>query len=209
MEIVQILLTVFIASFLGSLPPGLINMNTARIALFNSTTDSQKYNLGASIGTILYALLGVAIFNNIPIAPTLFNLLYIIGAIILFILSVFFIFKYIGSKKGLNNTSVKYKYSLLFGIELSILNIIQLPYYLTIYIIYLSNSSYLSAFNYFAAFAAGSGMYSILSLYKYIFVKYSNTKFIETYFFKYAYVILFIICISLSIFTLSKIDYIS
>lgn len=205
MSILLIIITGFLAAFLGTLPPGLINMNTARIAILKSNTDSEQYNYGATLASGFYALLAVIIFNNIPIDNTLFNILYIVGASILGIIAIVFFIKYLKSKNAIQNKAIKYKSSFKYGLQLSLLNVVQLPFYITVCIIYLNNHNDYLYLNYVYIIGVMLGIYTVLSSYKALFIKYSDRKFIDQYFFKYAYLTLAILCIILAIITVCKI----
>lgn len=205
MSIILIILTGFLAAFIGTLPPGLINMNTARIAIIKSRNDSEQYNYGATIASGFYALLAVIIFNNIPIDNTLFNILYIAGAVILTIIAIVFFIKYLKNKNAIQTKEIKYKSSFKYGLQLSLLNVIQLPFYITVCIIYLNNHNDYLYLNYVYIMGVMLGIFTVLSAYKVLFIKYSNKKFINQYFFKYSYLILAILCIILAIITICKI----
>ncbi len=164
----------FSAAFMATVPPGLLNMNAAKTSVEKGKNNGIIFSLGVSTMIMTQAYLAVLIskflFNN----PEIIDLLMKIALGIFAFLAVYF---FIMAKKIKPNkiriVKMSKKNSFFKGMLLAALNLLTIPYYSGLNVMW--NASGWIKFQAWdiATFilAAGSGTFTVLYLYTFYFNK--------------------------------------
>jgi len=164
----------FSAAFMATVPPGLLNMNAAKTSVEKGKNNGIIFSLGVSSMIMMQAYLAVLIskylFNN----PEIIDLLMKIALGIFAFLAVYF---FIMAKKIKPNkiriVKMSKKNSFFKGMLLAALNLLTIPYYSGLNVMW--NASGWIKFQIWdiATFilAAGSGTFTVLYLYTFYFNK--------------------------------------
>ncbi|SEK92938.1 Threonine/homoserine/homoserine lactone efflux protein [Aquimarina amphilecti] len=132
METTKLFLVTFFASLVGVIPPGLINMTVAKTCLERGKKNGILVAVGASAVVFIQALLAILLAKYIFFNPYVKNMLLRTGAVIFFLMAIYFFVK---AKQ--RKTKIKvYKHagsrSLFKGMMMSIVNVLPIPYFCTI-----------------------------------------------------------------------------
>ncbi len=164
----------FSAAFMATVPPGLLNMNAAKTSVEKSKNNGIIFSLGVSTMIMMQAYIAVLIskylFNN----PEVIDLLMKIA---LGIFAFFAIYFFVMAKKIKPNkiriVKMSKKNSFFKGMLLAALNLLTIPYYSGLNVMW--NASGWIKFQIWdiATFilAAGSGTFTVLYLYTFYFNK--------------------------------------
>ncbi len=164
----------FSAAFMATVPPGLLNMNAAKTSVEKSKNNGIIFSLGVSTMIMMQAYIAVLIskylFNN----PEVIDLLMKIA---LGIFAFFAIYFFVMAKKIKPNkirlVKMSKKNSFFKGMLLAALNLLTIPYYSGLNVMW--NASGWIKFQIWdiATFilAAGSGTFAVLYLYTFYFNK--------------------------------------
>jgi threonine/homoserine/homoserine lactone efflux protein len=164
----------FSAAFMATVPPGLLNMNAAKTSVEKGKNNGIIFSLGVSTMIMMQAYIAVLIskflFNN----PEIIDLLMKIALGIFAFLAVYF---FIMAKKIKPNkiriVKMSKKNSFFKGMLLAALNLLTIPYYSGLNVMW--NASGWIKFQVWdiATFilAAGSGTFTVLYLYTFYFNK--------------------------------------
>ncbi len=164
----------FSAAFMATVPPGLLNMNAAKTSVEKSKNNGIIFSLGVSTMIMMQAYLAVLIskflFNN----PEIIDLLMKIALGIFAFLAVYF---FVMAKKIKPNkiriVKMSKKNSFFKGMLLAALNLLTIPYYSGLNVMW--NATGWIKFQVWdiATFilAAGSGTFTVLYLYTFYFNK--------------------------------------
>ena len=162
------LLIGFLGSFIGVLPPGLINMYAAKISMKEGRKRALLFSVGVCITVMLQTYIALILARYIGRHPDVVSMLQKVALGIFISLTIYFIFIAKDTRREIrdhNEHSKKNRFFL--GIFIAILNILPIPYW-----IYLSIT--FSAFGMFtfsqpelwtAVIASGFGTYASLALY--------------------------------------------
>lgn len=107
-------------SFIGSLQPGLINLNTFRIASQHGKQQALLFSLGAVIAEIVFASLSILLYQVISISEKFNSVFTLIGVIVFFAFGIQLLFK--NSKKVDTEIKISNKKAFFHSITLSLLN---------------------------------------------------------------------------------------
>ncbi len=129
MHLLVLFLYCFSWSFFGVLPPGIININAAKISVEQGKRAALIFTLGACLVIAAQAALSVLIAEYLNLSTEELSIIKKIGVVIFFCLSGYFFFsakiKSKPKKIELNN-----KKSLFFkGVIFSVLNVFPIPFY--------------------------------------------------------------------------------
>lgn len=157
----------YITSFVGTTPPSMLNMTTAKITLEKTKKEGIKFALGVSIIVLVQAYIAL-IFTRYIHSNTNFEwYIQVVGIFIFIILSFYFFKQAVQERKQEVEPNKKYKNSFVVGLMLSTLNMFAIPFYCGV-------SSALKMFGFFEfnqtnilLFVIGSafGTYSLLYVY--------------------------------------------
>lgn len=131
-------------SFLGVLPPGIVNMTVANYSVKKSLKRAKKFINGALLVVFVQSVLAFYFATFLESHPQVMNNLKLVGSVVFILLTIFFLGKgiqnFIGSKEDIKKKSAKSKMKpFLHGVFISGLNVFPIPYYAFV-------SLYLSAF---------------------------------------------------------------
>ena len=133
----------FIASAVGILPPGLINMTAAKVSLEDGRNEAISFAFGATIIVFFQTFLALFFANYLDQNTAFINMLQEIGLVLFLGLTTFFFWREKKPKQTNHNIQKHSKSNRFFlGILLSSLNLFPIPYYVFI-------SISLSAYGYF------------------------------------------------------------
>jgi threonine/homoserine/homoserine lactone efflux protein len=168
MAIFYNLLLGFLGSFIGVLPPGLINMYAAKISMKEGRKRAFLFSVGVCITVMLQTFIALLFAGYIGKHPEVVSMLQKVALGIFISLTIYFIFIAKDTRREIRDHNENSKRNRFFlGIFIALLNILPIPYW-----IYLSIT--FSAFGMFsfsqpelilAVIASGLGTYASLSLY--------------------------------------------
>lgn len=120
----------FSAAFLGTMPPGMLNLTALKIRISKGKKNAYLFTLGVSIIILIQSLIGVQVSKYLYNHPEVIDLLMKIAIAIFFILSIYF---YASAKKVKDErkkiASDKKRNDFLKGLILASLNMLAIPYY--------------------------------------------------------------------------------
>ena len=164
----------FSAAFMATVPPGLLNMNAAKISVEKGKTNGIIFSLGVSTMIIIQAYISVLISKFLFKNPEIIDLLLKIALIVFAFFAIYFFVK--AKKKKLNRpkiVKVSKKNSFFKGILLAALNLLTIPYYSGLNAMWNASGWIQFQFRDIATFilAAGCGTFTVLYLYTVYFTK--------------------------------------
>jgi threonine/homoserine/homoserine lactone efflux protein len=168
MAIFYNLLLGFLGSFIGVLPPGLINMYAAKISMKEGRKRAFLFSIGVCITVMLQTFIALLFAGYIGKHPEVVSMLQKVALGIFISLTIYFIFIAKDTRREIRDHNENSKRNRFFlGVFIALLNVLPIPYW-----IYLSIT--FSAFGMFsfsqpelvlAVIASGLGTYASLSLY--------------------------------------------
>ncbi len=173
METTRLFIVTFFASFVGVIPPGLVNMSVAKTCLERGKKNGILVAIGASVVVFFQALLAVLLAKYIFYNPYVRIMLLRTGAVLFLFMAIYFFVK--GKK---NNTKIKvYKHggsrSFFKGVMMSVINVLPIPYFCAVAAA-LSVSgkiAYDAVHIFIFGIAAATGTFATLYLYVVSFLK--------------------------------------
>ncbi len=164
----------FITSFVGTIPPSMLNMTTAKISIERAKNEAVKFAVGVSLVVFIQAYIAVFFAKYIHNNADIEWYITVFGIVIFAVLSIYFFHQAKAEKKEVKK--FRLKSSLLAGITLSLLNMFAIPFYCGVSSA-LNMSGWLS-FNQstILLFVIGStlGTFSLLYVYAYSAIKISK-----------------------------------
>ncbi len=119
----------FITSFIGTTPPSMLNMTTAKISLERTKVEGTKFALGVSLVVLVQAYIAVLLARYIHNSENFEWYIKIVGIIIFVFLSIYFFLEASKERKQKETSGYKIKNSLVIGIIFSSLNMFAIPFY--------------------------------------------------------------------------------
>ncbi|CAM4132152.1 LysE family transporter [Zobellia nedashkovskayae] len=167
----------FSAAFMATVPPGLLNMNAAKVSVEKGKLNGIIFSLGVAVMVILQATIAVYISKFLHKNPEVVDVLLKIAVVVFaFFMVYFFIAAGRNKKKVKKIVKVSKKNSFFKGILLAGLNLLTIPYYSGLNIMW--NASGWIKFEVWDIlvfiFAAGSGTFTVLYMYTVYFNKLEN-----------------------------------
>lgn len=117
----------FTTSFVGTIPPSMLNMTTAKISIEQTRKEGLKFALGVSLVVFVQAYIAVFAARYIHNNANFERYITIIGIFIFAFLSIYF-FKQAQAERK-EDSNLKLKNSFNTGILLSTLNMFAIPFY--------------------------------------------------------------------------------
>ncbi|WP_340199738.1 LysE family transporter [Ascidiimonas sp. W6] len=195
------------AAFMAAVPPGLLNLNAAKISVEKGKLNGLLFSAGVAIVTVIQAYAGTLISRYLYNNPFVIDILLKIGLIVFAFFAIyFFVVARKNKKKRIKTVSVSKKNSFFKGMLLASLNMLTIPYYSGL------NAAWnISGWIQFEIadilvfiFAAGLGTFSMLYMYVIYFNKMESTS---TRFSKYSDYILSVLMVVLVVITFIRIVY--
>lgn len=168
MTIFYNLLIGFFGSFIGVLPPGLINMYAAKISMREGRKRGLLFSVGVCITVMLQTYIALIFARYIGKHPEIVSMLQKVALGIFISLTIYFIFIAKDTRREIRNHSENSKKNRFFlGIFIAMLNLLPLPYWMYLSITF----SAFGAFSFtqpqllLAVIASGVGTFASLALY--------------------------------------------
>ena len=159
----------FIASFVATLPPGLLNLTSLKISLEKGIKKSHYFALGVSTIIFFQSYISLAILKYMHNQTMVGVYMQIIGVIVFTTLSIYFFRSYLKVKRDIPKKPSRIKNSFYLGLIMSSINFLGIPYYCSVGST-LNTHGWLD-FNQFSIlfFVLGTaiGTFSLLSIYNY------------------------------------------
>lgn len=164
----------FSAAFMATVPPGLLNMNAAKISVEKGKTNGITFSMGVSVTILIQAYIAVMIskylFNN----PGVLDMLLKIALIVFAFFAIYFFIK--AKRKKMEKPkiiNVSRRNSFFRGVLLASLNLLTIPYYSGLNAMWNASGWIKFQFRDIATFvlAAGCGTFAVLYLYTIYFTK--------------------------------------
>ncbi|VXB24993.1 Lysine transporter LysE [Flavobacterium sp. 9AF] len=174
MEYLISLLLGFFIAFIGIIPPGMLNMMVAKLSVNETKKSGMLFGYGAATIVIIQCFLGLYFAKFLDSHPAVSENLKKFAVVIFILLTLFFIYSGIKSKKPKKDVEIKSKSNrFLYGMMLSSFNMFAIPYYvfssLTLSSKNIFDFSPLS--NFFFIVGAGSGTLLVFYIYAMVFRK--------------------------------------
>jgi threonine/homoserine/homoserine lactone efflux protein len=158
----------FSAAFMATVPPGLLNMNAAKVSVEKGKLNAVIFSLGVSITVMIQAYIAVLISKFLYRNPEVISWLQRIAIVVFAFFAVYFFFT---ARKQRNSNlelvRVSKRNSFFRGMLLAALNLLTIPYYSALNAMW--NSSGWINFEWLDItvfiLAAGCGTFAVLYLY--------------------------------------------
>ncbi|WP_291868002.1 LysE family transporter [Maribacter sp.] len=167
----------FSAAFMATVPPGLLNMNAAKTSVEKGKLNGIIFSLGVSTVIMVQAYVAVLISKMLHNNPNIIEILLQIALVVFAFFAVFFfIAARKNKKKKVKVIKVSKKNSFFKGVLLAALNLLTIPYYSGLNVMW--NASGWIKFELWDivvfVLAAGLGTFSVLYMYTVYFNKLEN-----------------------------------
>ena len=167
----------FLASLVGVIPPGLLNMSAAKISMVEGRKKGLLFSIGVCVTVMIQTYVALNLARYLDMHPEVVDALQKIALGIFICISIYFFFIAKDTRREMPEEVDKSKTSRFFsGMFLAALNLLPLPYW-----VYISMT--FSGFGWFqfsqpelwmAVFASGFGTFTILVIYVQYFRKKEN-----------------------------------
>lgn len=159
----------FIASTIGILPPGLLNMTASKIGIQEGKNRAVLFAIGATIIVLLQTFIAVKFAEIIDKSPEILMLIRKVGLFIFTILTIYFFSTSKKFKPKNQAFKIKSKKSRFFmGMLLSALNFFPIPYYVFVSVSLGANGLFRFEQLCVNAFVLGTGLGAFAMFYAYI-----------------------------------------
>jgi len=162
------LLIGFFGSFIGVLPPGLINMYAAKISMKEGRKKGLLFSLGVCVTVMVQTYVALLFARYIDMHPEIVDMLQKVALGIFISLTIYFIFIAKDTRREFRDRDAHSKTNRFFsGIFIALLNLLPLPYwvYLSITFAAFELVSFSQPELWIAVLAYGFGTYCSLALY--------------------------------------------
>ncbi|MEO0571443.1 MAG: LysE family transporter [Bacteroidota bacterium] len=169
-QLVFLFLATLVAAVLASAPPGLLNVNAAKISVEKGKKNGVFFSLGIAVMVMFQAYLAVRIAKFLSRNPEVISWLMKSAILIFAALAIFFFLK--ARKKQQDAMTVDhgtYKNSFTKGLFLAALNLLQIPFYSALNTFF--HAKKVMNFEIFdeVLFILGAGLGTFLVMYTYVF----------------------------------------
>ncbi len=164
----------FSAAFMATVPPGLLNMNAAKISVEKGKLNGVIFSLGVSSMIMIQAYVAVFISKFLYRNPEVIDILLKIAiAIFAFFAIYFFVVAKRKKEKKLKKVNLSKKNSFFKGVLLAALNLLTIPYYSGLNAMWNEAGWIKFEAQDITTFvvAAGTGTFAVLYLYTFYFDK--------------------------------------
>ncbi|MGD1945817.1 MAG: LysE family transporter [Croceivirga sp.] len=169
-QLVLLFVATFVAAVLASAPPGLLNVNAAKVSVERGKKNGILFSSGIAVMVMFQAYLAVRIAKFLSRNPEVISWLMKSAILIYAVLAVFFFFK---AKKKQEHQIVTHqgtsKSSFTKGLFLAALNLLQIPFYSGLNTFFhakeIMNFEILDE----VLFILGAGLGTFLVMYTYVF----------------------------------------
>lgn len=168
MAIFYNLIVGFFGSFVGVLPPGLINMYAAKISMKEGRKKGLLFSLGVCITVMVQTYIALLFARYIEMHPEIVNMLQKVALGIFISLTIYFVFIAKDTRREIRDREAHSKTNRFFsGIFIALLNLLPLPYwvYLSITFSTFDLFSFSQPELWIAVIASGLGTFGSLAFY--------------------------------------------
>ena len=170
MQLILLFFSTFFSALIASAPPGLLNMNAAKIGVEKGKANGVIFGLGITTMVMIQAYISVRIAKYFLKHPDVIALLMQIAVVIFAFLSIFFFLKAKKVKVGTKEfQTAKKRNSFTKGFFLTALNLLTVPFYSGLNTVFHSQG----LMNYKVideiVFILGAGLGTFLLMYLYVF----------------------------------------
>ncbi len=130
-HLVILFFATFSAAFMATVPPGLLNMNAAKISVEKGKLNGIVFSIGVSITVIAQAYIAVMISKFLHKNPEIVEILLKVALVIFTFLCLYFFAmarEWIKPKKK-KNSEISKRNSFYKGVFLAAINLLTIPYY--------------------------------------------------------------------------------
>ena len=184
MDITFIFFVGLVISFVGVIPPGMLNMSAAKISLKEGHNRSFMFSIGVCIIVALQTYIAATFAKYLSENSDVSNILKRVALVIFILISIYFFVTAKSNPKHIElNSDVRSKQSRFFqGLFLSLLNIFPIPFQVYVLTTLLSIGWIVMEGVTIGAYIAGTSMGTFIALYVYIlfFDNLKNNKFMTT-----------------------------
>jgi len=164
----------FSAAFMATVPPGLLNMNAAKISVEKGKLNGIVFSMGVSSMIMVQAYIAVLISKFLYKNPEVIDILLKIALVVFAFFAVYFFINAKRKKKEkIHQVNVSRKNSFFKGVLLAALNLLTIPYYSGLNAMW--NEAGWIKFEVWDittfVLASGTGTFSVLYLYTFYFNK--------------------------------------
>lgn len=162
------------AAFMATVPPGLLNMNAAKVSVEKGRGNGIIFSLGVSVMVVMQAYVAVLISKFLYRHPEVISWLQKAALIVFaFFAAYFFMMARRQRQRPIKIVQVSKKNSFFRGLLLASLNLLTIPYYSALNAMWNASGWIQFQFWDIAVFilSAGSGTFSVLYLYTVYFKK--------------------------------------
>lgn len=153
----------------GVIPPGLLNMNAAKIAVNHGKTRGLMFGLGASLVVMLQSTVGLFFAKLLVRKTGLVIYLERFGLLIFVLLSIYFFWIAFSVPKSTRRRTVKSKRSMFwYGVILSALNVFPIPFYAFVSVNFADEYWFNFQKPFALAFVLGTSLGTFLMMYLYV-----------------------------------------
>lgn len=164
----------FSAAFMATVPPGLLNLNAAKTSVEKDKLNGVIFSLGVSTVIMLQATIAVFISKFLDRNPEVVSRLLEVAIVVFAALAVYFFIAAKRNKKTkIKTIKISKRNSYLKGMFLATLNLLTIPYYSGLNVMWNASGWIKFMFLDITIFvlAAGLGTFSVLYLYVFYFDK--------------------------------------
>jgi threonine/homoserine/homoserine lactone efflux protein len=120
----------FFLTFIGAMPPGMLNMTAAKISLKEGHVRGIVFSLGVCVINLLQIYLAAIFSRYLSKHPEVISILRFIGLVIFILITVYFFFIAKSNPKQQIDPKIKSKHSRFFqGAFLAVINVFPIPYH--------------------------------------------------------------------------------
>jgi threonine/homoserine/homoserine lactone efflux protein len=206
LEEAKLFLVIFIAAFVGVLPPGLVNLSVAKTCLEKGKSNGLLLSVGAALIVFVQATVAIMLSKYIFDHPYVNKMLLRTGVVIFGILAIYFFIKAKKKHTNLENSTEKGVKSFLKGMMISALNVFPIPFFVAVSTAMNAKGRYEYDFNDILVFALGAmlGSFCVYYIYAICFLKIEKHTDSVT---KYSNYFMAFLMVALVIITLFRIYY--
>lgn len=180
MGITEIFFLSLFISFIGALPPGMLNMSAAKISLKDGHNRAFIFSIGVCLVVCLQTYIATVFAKYLSLNPNVTAILKRVAIVIFILISIyFFVIANPNPNESKLDDTIKSKQSRFFqGLLLSALNIFPIPFQAYVVTSFLSVGWLTLDSNSVGTYISGAAMGTFIALYIYIlfFDKLKNTK---------------------------------
>ena len=173
-HVLTLFFATFSAAFMATVPPGLLNVNAAKISVEKGKLNGVVFSLGVSTMVMAQAYIAVYISKFLYNSPEVIDLLLKLAiAVFAFFAIYFFVVAKRKRKMQPKEVNLSKKHSFLKGLLLAALNLLTIPYYSGLNAMWNEAGWIMFEARDITTFvvAAGAGTFSVLYLYTFYFHK--------------------------------------